>query len=220
MNNNPSIAVLNLYYPASGNFDEVVRTRRQATVVRRALGLSAGEILRRGSGSAALSSIIWECDFEDSDAHDQDMGERAASPDFEAVRARMGTLLDRFERTEWSVVHTDPDGFHRFAAGSVRVFNAYFPLEGNLEAVVAQRIRACNVRQEHGFSAGRVLRRLSPTTDSAADLPHVLWQLDYPSLADRASDVQALEAVEPFRAVRETMRQLLRRFQRGAWQLD
>ena len=39
-------------------------------------------------------------------------------------------------------------------------------------------------------------------------------------LPEFEADVEALEAVEPFRAVRETMRQLLRRFQRDAWQLD
>ena len=86
------------YYAKSGQRDAVLQTRREASDVRRALGLRAGTIYVNSDPSAGGPDVQWECPFATAEDHDADVASRAGSPDFEAVRARMGRLLDRFER--------------------------------------------------------------------------------------------------------------------------
>src|SRR5262249_44100510 len=42
--------------------------------------------------------VTWECAFPDAGAHARDLEARAESPEFGAVRARMTSLIERFER--------------------------------------------------------------------------------------------------------------------------
>jgi len=95
------IVARNLYYAADGQAEAVYRHRLHAADVRVRLGLPRGRVLRRWRGSDTLPDVIWECEFADVAAYDADMAALAASPEYEAVRAHMRTLLRRFERVLW-----------------------------------------------------------------------------------------------------------------------
>lgn len=87
------------YFAQPGRADEVLATRRRACAVRLAIGLPAGEIVVRGpGGDGSEPDVSWQCAFPDEAAHQADLAARAASPDFEAVRATMRGLIAKFER--------------------------------------------------------------------------------------------------------------------------
>ena len=52
----------------------------------------------KGDASADGPDVAWECAFASEAAHRADLAARADSPDFEAVRAQMRGVIDRFER--------------------------------------------------------------------------------------------------------------------------
>ena len=214
----PKIIVLNQYFAREGMADAVLRTRQEASRVRAAIGLAPGRILRRVVGPDNLPTVLWECEYENLAAHDQDMDRRAASARFEAVRARMRSLLDRFERTSWAIEHHDPNGYRSYGPDSVTVLNAYYPAPDRSQAVLVQRIHASDVRASLGHPGGRVLRRIGPTAKSGAELPEVMWQLDYPSLDTRRVEADAVTSTPEFKAVMRQMRSLVAGFERGIWQ--
>lgn len=85
------------YTPKAGMFDAVLATRRQASIVRRSLGLRPG-MIGSVTDQDGNRTVQWECAFVDDAAHKADLDARAASPDFEAVRLKMKDLIDRFDR--------------------------------------------------------------------------------------------------------------------------
>jgi carboxymethylenebutenolidase len=86
------------YYAKPGRAAEVLATRRRASEVRVALGLAPGRILEKAEPGGQGPDVTWECAFPDAAAHRRDLEARAGSPEFEAIRARMAALIDRFER--------------------------------------------------------------------------------------------------------------------------
>ena len=86
------------YYAKPGRAAEVLATRRRASEVRVALGLPHGRILAKAEPGADGPDVTWECEFPDAAAQAADLAARGQSPEFEAVRARMTALIDRFER--------------------------------------------------------------------------------------------------------------------------
>ena len=86
------------YYAKAGRVAEVLATRQRASEVRVALGLPRGRILTKTDARGEGPDVTWECAFPDATAHAQDLEVRGRSPEFAAVRARMSTLIDRFER--------------------------------------------------------------------------------------------------------------------------
>jgi dienelactone hydrolase len=87
------------YFAKPGRAGEVLATRRRACAVRLALGLPAGEIVVRGpGGDGSEPDVSWQCTFPDEAAHRADLAARAASPAFEAARATMRDLIEKFER--------------------------------------------------------------------------------------------------------------------------
>lgn len=113
------VLALNWYYARTpGQADEVLATRLRACDVRVGLGIPAGRVLRRLSGPDDLPDVIWDCRFADVRAHDADMAVRAASVDFEAVRAHMRGITRRFERVLYSVFSDDPALAHPPRPGS------------------------------------------------------------------------------------------------------
>ena len=86
------------YYAKAGRAAEVLTTRWRASEVRVALGLPRGRILVRADPQGEGPDVTWECAFRDATAHARDLEARDRSPEFAAVRARMTTLIDRFER--------------------------------------------------------------------------------------------------------------------------
>ena len=97
------IVSFNFYYARPGLADAVLRQRLLACDVRDDLKLPRGRVLVRQSGSADLPDVIWEQPFADVNGHLADMDVRAASPEFEAVRAGMRQLCRRFERPLFEV---------------------------------------------------------------------------------------------------------------------
>ena len=84
------------YLPKPGCFEAVLENRRRACAVRRAIGLAPGEVhVADGDGGPM---VFWSCAFDSEEAQARDLQARADSTEFEAVRARMRTLIDRFER--------------------------------------------------------------------------------------------------------------------------
>lgn len=86
------------YYAKPGLRDDVLQTRRDASEVRRRIGLDPGTIHVAGDGAEEGPDVQWECSFASRRANDDDMKARAESAEFEAIRARMRTLVRRFER--------------------------------------------------------------------------------------------------------------------------
>jgi carboxymethylenebutenolidase len=95
------------YYAKLGRADDALRTRRKASAVRLRLGLPSGTIFAKADPAGEGPDVAWECAFATTEAHARDLAARAASPEFEAVRAEMTALLTRFER---QVVRPDDQG--------------------------------------------------------------------------------------------------------------
>jgi len=84
------------YLPKPDRQAEVLRARREACRVRVGIGLPAGDIWTGTTARGAM--VFWDGRFADAQRHAADLAARAASPAFEAVRARMRTLIDDFDR--------------------------------------------------------------------------------------------------------------------------
>ena len=127
------------YYAKNGMAAEVLAVRREASRVRVAMGLSAGTIhVGHSHGGDGGPDVAWQCTFNDDAAHQADLAARDASPEFSAVRDKMGKLIGRFER-----LFERPDSAAVTSSG-----------------LVDTDIRACIVvPQEHDFlSRGRDLK--------------------------------------------------------------
>jgi dienelactone hydrolase len=96
------------YFAQAGQAEAVLATRRKACDIRLAIGLAAGTVHVKADPSADGPDVSWSCRFADKAAHAADLAARAASPDFEAVRAQMRRLTQRFERLVEESVARDP----------------------------------------------------------------------------------------------------------------
>jgi len=101
------------YYAKPGLAEQVLATRRRASLVRITIGLPAGKIRAKAGGDGP--DVTWECAFASEAEHATDLAVRAGSADFEAVRVEMRAAIERFERcverdadmggTHWSGDH-------------------------------------------------------------------------------------------------------------------
>lgn len=98
-----AIVVQNHYYPKPGLEREVLRTRLEASAVRRELGLEVGRVLLRTGDADGQPYVVWECDYPSVQAREKDAAAAEGAPAFKAVQEKMGTLIARFERRVWSV---------------------------------------------------------------------------------------------------------------------
>ena len=93
------------YFALPGHADAVLATRRRACAVRLAIGLPAGDIqIKHPGGDNSEADVTWQCAFPSQQDQADDLAARAASPDFEAVRAEMRTHYARFERHVFETV--------------------------------------------------------------------------------------------------------------------
>jgi hypothetical protein len=97
------IVVQNAYYPKPGLEGEVYRLRLRASAVRAELGLLEGRVLHRIEGPEGAAYVIWEAEYADSAAREQDVARLSTSAEFDSIQKHMGTLLLRFERSVWQV---------------------------------------------------------------------------------------------------------------------
>ena len=92
------------YYAKPGLAAEVLDVRRKASAVRLSIGLPAGEIfVKHPGGDGSEPDVAWQCTFADAAARDADLAARAASAEFESVRAQMRKLYARFERQVFTI---------------------------------------------------------------------------------------------------------------------
>jgi len=89
----------------------------------------------------------------------------------------------------------------------------YWAHPGKADEVYQWRLHACDVRQQIGLPRGRVLRRQG----ESESLPDVIWQIEYPDDAAKQNDLKVRDESPAFRAVRDRMQTLYRRFERGFW---
>src|SRR4051812_28267906 len=92
------IGSFNFYYAKPGLEGAVLHQRLAACDVRVAMGIPRGRVLQRTAGAPTLPDVVWEHHFAELADHHGDMAARAASPEFEAIRAGMRKLYRRFER--------------------------------------------------------------------------------------------------------------------------
>jgi carboxymethylenebutenolidase len=84
------------YYAKPGLAEQVLATRRRASLVRIGLGLPAGKIRMKSGGDGP--DVTWECGFAGDTEHEADLAARSRSAEFEAVRTDMRAVIARFER--------------------------------------------------------------------------------------------------------------------------
>jgi dienelactone hydrolase len=114
------------YYAKPGRAADVLATRRRASEIRRTLGLPYGRIVVKAGPEGEGPDVSWECAFPDAAAHARDLEARDRSPEFAAVRARMTSLIDRFERLllradDDAPGDGEPDGARAVAPAEVRI---------------------------------------------------------------------------------------------------
>lgn len=98
-----AIVVQNWYFIRAGEEAQGLEVRRAASRVRRDAARPVGRILAPAAGAPDGLTFIWECDYPDQRARLADAAWADASPEFGTVRARMGMLLERFERITFEV---------------------------------------------------------------------------------------------------------------------
>ncbi len=86
------------YFARPGRVKDVLDIRRRASEIRVRLGLRPGTITLKVPDAESGPDVQWECGFGSPAAHEADMRARAASPEFEAVRGEMRSVVERFER--------------------------------------------------------------------------------------------------------------------------
>jgi ketosteroid isomerase-like protein len=92
------------------------------------------------------------------------------------------------------------------------VHNHYYPKPGKGDEVFEWRLHASEVRAKLGLPAGRVLKKVSG--EGSDD---VIWECEYPSMAAREADVQALDQADEFKEVQTHMTSLIDKFHRDVW---
>jgi dienelactone hydrolase len=91
------------YVVKPGCFDAMVAARREASRVRVGLGLDRGTIWTKQNDDHGGPDVTWECRFRNIEDQQRDLAARDGSAEFEAVRARVGDLVERFERQVFQV---------------------------------------------------------------------------------------------------------------------
>ena len=177
------IVSFNFYYALPGKADAVLRQRLHASDVRVQIGLPYGLVLARTASSDALPDVVWGYDFVDRAANAADMAARAASAEFETVRAGMRKLYRRFERPLYENVA--PDG-ELFTLGE----GACVALDW-IEAEPARAVDIAAVIARQTTPRGRLLRLVTDETNLSA----FLWQHAY-------ADAEACERVRATAAAR------------------
>src|SRR5258708_2058839 len=102
------------------------------------------------------------------------------------------------------------------------VQNYYYAKPGQADEVYRWRIHASEVREKLGFPRGRVMRRQANPNEAeqANEQPDVIWECEYPSIESRARDFKAVAATPEFQAVQKHMATLIRRFERGTYEVE
>jgi hypothetical protein len=110
------------------------------------------------------------------------------------------------------------------------VQNYYYAQPNKSEDLYQRLLEASNVREKLGFARGRLLRRIAmsgvafgtPPGDKSGpeDLPDVVWECEFPDIATREHEFQAVIANPDYEAVHKRMLPLMRRMARATYKVS
>lgn len=179
--------------------------------------LPSGRVMKRTEGADELPNVIWELEFADVAAHHSDMAARAASPEFEAVRAGMRQLYRRFERPLFEIcgaaaTHPAP------LPGLSRVVTLDWVFCEPQKTAQAQAVldHYAGLYALRGFDRGRLLRLITP----GGDVPELVWQHEYTDPASYALMQMQLASCAALQTWLSTVRKLAHDVQPSVWQVE
>jgi hypothetical protein len=209
------ITSFNFYYAHPGQEDAVLRQRLRACDVRENIGVPRGRVLARSAVGAGLPDVIWEHLFDDVDGHHADMAARAASAEFEAIRAGMRKLCRRFERPLFEIAASAASNMQAPASRVVAldwIFCA--PSHGAEVLVVAEK--QATLYAGLGFEHGRLLRLITPGND----LPQVVWQREHADMASFDQTTARIAASTEMKIWPYTAEALAASIERSVWNVQ
>src|SRR4030095_6244711 len=139
------------------------------------------------------------------------------------VTAMCGVALERAtsndQKASTEQIGKSSEGIRRQI---IVVQNYYYAKPGQGDEVYRWRIHASEVREKLGFPRGRVMRRQTNPDEAAQanEQPDVIWECEYPSIEARERDAKAVTATPEFQAVQKHMATLIRRFERGTYEVE
>ena len=206
------ITSFNFYYAHPGQEDAVLRQRLRACDVRENMGVPRGRVLARSAGGAELPDVIWEHQFDNIDGHHADMAARAASAEFEAIRAGMRKLCRRFERPLFEI-SADATAAVPAPASRVVALDWIFcaPSHGDRALTVAEQ--QANLFSRFGVARGRLLRLITPGND----LPQVIWQREHADMASYEQATARIAASTEMKIWPYAAEALAARIERSVW---
>jgi hypothetical protein len=206
------ITSFNFYYAHPGQEDAVLRQRLRACDVRENMGVPRGRVLARSAGGAELPDVIWEHQFDNIDGHHADMAARAASAEFEAIRAGMRKLCRRFERPLFEI-SADAAAAVPAPASRVVALDWIFcaPSHGDRALTVAEQ--QANLFSRFGVARGRLLRLITPGND----LPQVIWQREHADMASYEQATARIAASTEMKIWPYAAEALAARIERSVW---
>lgn|SRR5690625_2401835 len=98
--------------------------------------------------------------------------------------------------------------FHTAEFAMIIESTNYYAKNGNLDAVIAQRQKASQIRLALGLPAGKILVRVD------GDGPDVRWECEFETQEAYDHDRQVRQTSQEFAVVRDGMHALLERFER------
>jgi len=190
----------------------VLRQRLRACDVRENMGVPRGRVLARSAGGAELPDVIWEHQFDNIDGHHADMAARAASAEFEAIRAGMRKLCRRFERPLFEI-SADAAAAVPAPASRVVALDWIFcaPSHGDRALTVAEQ--QANLFSRFGVARGRLLRLITPGND----LPQVIWQREHADMASYEQATARIAASTEMKIWPYAAEALAARIERSVW---
>lgn len=207
------IVSFNFYYARPDLEDAVLRQRLLASDVRQHIGIPRGRVLARTEGAAELPDVIWEHHFEDVTGHHADMAVRAASTEFESIRAGMRKLCRRFERPLFEMCGTAAS--ISTSPCSVVTLDWFFCAPEKVAEALAVLDRHARRYTQRGFDGGRLLRLITP----GSDLPALVWQQKYVDAASREQVQADIASYSEMQTWPSPINALVQRMEHSVWKV-
>jgi len=209
------ITSFNFYYAQPGQEDAVLRQRLRACDIRDNMGVPRGRVLGRSAGSAELPDVIWEHQFDNVDGHHADMAARAASAEFEAIRAGMRKLCRRFERPLFEI-SADAAATAQAPVSRVVALDWIFCAASHGDQALAVAEQQASLYARLGFARGRLLRLITPGND----LPQVVWQREHADMASFEQTMARIAASAEMKIWPYAAEALAARIERSIWNVQ
>jgi hypothetical protein len=209
------ITSFNFYYAQPGQEDAVLRQRLLACDVRDNMGVPRGRVLARSAGAAELPDVIWEHQFDNVNGHHADMAARAASAEFEAIRAGMRKLCRRFERPLFEISGSKASNEQAPASRVVALDWIFCAPSHGVEALAVAEKQAMHYAGL-GIARGRLLRLITPGND----LPELVWQREHADMAAYEQTMARIAAAAGVQIWPYAAEALAARVERSVWSVQ